>query len=250
MITGITWQQFVAKYYNQAVDSARYNLNSIKSRSTFWDDRIDDEDVMLEAVMTALEKTFDNYNPTRGAAPGTLLMNIVRNEVVNELKKANRHLGVSGDLTPLQEQDFTFRQMAEERGVDFWTFCRMAENDYDIDRELDRRQVEMAMKEENCILASRLAVWMLKEADLKVYLTATPETRARRIFNREGGSYEERYQETVRRDNNDTRRYMAIYGIDNSRPEEVADLLIATDDKTPEEIVEIIVENIRKKEGK
>ena len=43
---------------------------------------------------------------------------------------------------------------------------------------------------------------------------------------------------------------MAIYGIDNSRPEEVADLLIATDDKTPEEIVEIIVENIRKKEGK
>ena len=146
--------------------------------------------------------------------------------------------------------NFTFRQMAEERGVDFWTFCRMAENDYDIDRELDRRQVEMAMKEENCILASRLAVWMLKEADLKVYLTATPETRARRIFNREGGSYEERYQETVRRDNNDTRRYMAIYGIDNSRPEEVADLLIATDDKTPEEIVEIIVENIRKKEGK
>ena len=106
------------------------------------------------------------------------------------------------------------------------------------------------MKEEDCILASRLAVWMLKEADLKVYLTATPETRARRIFNREGGSYEERYQETVRRDNNDTRRYMAIYGIDNSRPEEVADLLIATDDKTPEEIVEIIVENIRKKEGK
>ena len=40
------------------------------------------------------------------------------------------------------------------------------------------------------------------------------------------------------------------YPIDNSRPEEVADLLIATDDKTPEEIVEIIVENIRKKEGK
>ena len=114
MITGITWQQFVAKYYNQAVDSARYNLNSIKSTSTFWDDRIDDEDVMLEAVMTALEKTFDNYNPTRGAAPGTLLMNIVRNEVVNELKKANRHLGVSGDLTPRQEQNFTFRQMVKE----------------------------------------------------------------------------------------------------------------------------------------
>ena len=145
--------------------------------------------------------------------------------------------------------NFTFRQMAQERGVDFWTFCRMAEGDYDIDRELDRRQVEMAMKEENCILASRLAVWMLKDADLKVYLTATPETRAGRIFKREGGSLEERYNETVRRDENDSNRYRKIYGIDNSRPEDVADLIIATDEKTPEEIVDIIIGAIKKKES-
>ena len=25
--------------------------------------------------------------------------------------------------------NFTFRQMAQERGVDFWTFCKMAEDD-------------------------------------------------------------------------------------------------------------------------
>ncbi|MBQ0072072.1 MAG: cytidylate kinase, partial [Spirochaetales bacterium] len=72
--------------------------------------------------------------------------------------------------------NFTFRQMAEERGVDFWTFCQMAMNDYNIDRELDSRQVEMAMEKKDCLLASRLAIWMLKEADLKVYLTATAET--------------------------------------------------------------------------
>ena len=116
--------------------------------------------------------------------------------------------------------NFTFRQMAQERGVDFWTFCRMAEDDYDIDRELDRRQVEMAMEQKDCILASRLAIWMLKEADLKVYLTATAETRAKRVYTREGGSLEERYKETVRRDENDTNRYKTIYGIDNSKPEE------------------------------
>ena len=62
--------------------------------------------------------------------------------------------------------NFTFRQLAAERGVDFWTFCRMAEADDDIDRELDRRQVEMAMAEENCVLGSRLAIWMLEKADL------------------------------------------------------------------------------------
>ena len=143
--------------------------------------------------------------------------------------------------------NFTFRQMAQERGVDFWTFCRMAEDDYDIDRELDRRQVEMSMEQKDCILASRLAIWMLKEADLKVYLTATAETRAKRIYTREGGSLEERYKETVRRDENDTNRYKTIYGIDNSKPEECADLIIATDDKTPDEIVSLIIQEVEKK---
>ena len=143
--------------------------------------------------------------------------------------------------------NFTFRQMAEERGVDFWTFCRMAEDDYSIDRELDRRQVEMAMQEENCVLGSRLAIWMLDKADLKVYLTATAETRANRILRREGGTFEERYNQTVQRDSNDTARYMKIYGIDNTKAEETADIVIPTDDKTPEEIVGIIIEEVRKR---
>ena len=143
--------------------------------------------------------------------------------------------------------NFTFRQMAKERGVDFWTFCQMAENDLNIDRELDRRQVEMAMKEENCILASRLAIWMLEKADFKVYLTASAETRAKRILKREGGSFSQRYNETTQRDKNDSNRYMQCYGIDNSKPEEVADLVIETDNLTPEEIVSKILEKIEEK---
>ena len=139
--------------------------------------------------------------------------------------------------------NFTFRQLAAERGVDFWTFCRMAEADDDIDRELDRRQVEMAMAEENCVLGSRLAIWMLEKADLKVYLQATSETRAKRVLKREGGSLEERMAQTEMRDRNDSARYKRIYGIDNSDTS-VADLVIDTDDRTPEEIVERISEKL------
>ena len=139
--------------------------------------------------------------------------------------------------------NFTFRQLAAERGVDFWTFCRMAEADDDIDRELDRRQVEMAMAEENCVLGSRLAIWMLEKADLKVYLQATSETRAKRVLKREGGSLEERMAQTEMRDRNDSARYKRIYSIDNSDTS-VADLVIDTDDRTPEEIVELISEKL------
>lgn len=139
--------------------------------------------------------------------------------------------------------NFTFRQMAKERGVDFWTFCSMAEGDDDIDRELDRRQVEMAMAEKDCVLGSRLAIWMLKEADLKVYLTASVLTRAKRIFNREGGTLEERLEQTGRRDANDSARYMRIYGIDNGDTS-VADIVIDTDERTPEQIVDMIVAEV------
>ena len=143
--------------------------------------------------------------------------------------------------------NFTFRQMAAEKGVDFWTFCSMAEKDDNIDRELDARQGEMAMAEENCVLGSRLAIWMLTEADLKVYLTADSLTRAERVFRREGGSLEERIAQTRMRDENDSARYKRIYGIDNNDTS-VADLVIKTDDKSPEEIVGIIISHL-KREG-
>ena len=136
--------------------------------------------------------------------------------------------------------NFTFRQMAEERRIDFWDYCALAERDFNIDRELDRRQVEMAMKEKNAILASRLAIWMLKSADLKVYIDVSANVRAERIQRREGGTLEKRLEETLSRDEKDHNRYLAIYGIDNYEFKNVADLVVNGDNLNPEEIAKLI----------
>lgn len=136
--------------------------------------------------------------------------------------------------------NFTFRQMAQERNMDFWDFCALANRDDSIDKECDERQVQMARSEENCILGSRLAIWMLKEADFKVYLLASDEERARRIVKREGGSLEERMKQTQDRDSHDSERYLRIYNIDNNDTSQ-ADLVIDTEGKSPETIVEIIL---------
>ena len=140
--------------------------------------------------------------------------------------------------------NFTFRNLASERGVDFWEFCRMAEHDDAIDRELDNRQVMMALEQPNCVLGSRLAIWMLKEADLKIYLTASSEERASRILKREGGTFEQRLEETLRRDENDTARYKRIYGIDNTDPS-VADMVIQTDELESDEVAQMILERVK-----
>ncbi len=140
--------------------------------------------------------------------------------------------------------NFTFRQLSAEKGIEFWQFCKMAEEDDNIDRELDRRQVEMAMAEKDCVLGSRLAIWMLEKADLKVYLEASAATRAGRVHKREGGSLEDKIRETEGRDMHDSARYKRIYSIDNNDTS-IADLVIKTDDKTPDEIVSIILEKAK-----
>lgn len=139
--------------------------------------------------------------------------------------------------------NFTFRSLAKEKGIEFWQFCNMAETDENIDKELDNRQVEMALAVKDCVLGSRLAIWMLKSADLKVYLHASMKERAMRIQKREGGSFNQRLEETEKRDEKDTARYKKIYNIDNT-DSSIADLVINTDNLEPIEVADIIIEKI------
>jgi cytidylate kinase len=144
--------------------------------------------------------------------------------------------------------NFTFRNLADEQGMDFWELCRLAETSDEYDLEVDTRQVEMAMAEPDCVLGSRLAIWMLTEADLKVYLDATIEERSRRIALREGGSLAERMAETMQRDANDSARYKRLYQIDNSDTS-VADLVIDTTAFSAEEVALRIIEEVTRREA-
>jgi len=142
--------------------------------------------------------------------------------------------------------NFTFRSLAAEQGIEFWEFCKLAEESDEHDREVDRRQVEMALAVENCVLGSRLAIWMLKEADLKVYLTASTEERAKRVLKREGGTFAERLAQTSQRDKKDSARYLRLYGINNSDTS-IADLVIDTTKLEPAEVAALIIAEAKKK---
>ena len=64
--------------------------------------------------------------------------------------------------------NYTFRQLAAEKGMTLAQVIESAKTDDSYDMYVDSHQVELA-KKEPCVLGSRLAIWMLKEADLKVY---------------------------------------------------------------------------------
>jgi cytidylate kinase len=140
--------------------------------------------------------------------------------------------------------NFTFRSLAAEKGLSLEEVLKKAARDDAWDLEVDRRQVGIAREDGGCVLGSRLAIWMLPEADIKVYLKARPESRVRRIIKREGGDVETVAAFTAERDRQDRERYLRIYQIDNDQYG-FADLIIDTDDISPEEICALIVEKVR-----
>jgi cytidylate kinase len=142
--------------------------------------------------------------------------------------------------------NFTFRALAEEKGLSLPEVLERAAGDDAWDREVDERQVFLARQEGGCVLGSRLAIWMLKEADLKVYLRAKPLTRARRILKREGGVLEEVAAFTEERDKQDRERYIRIYQIDND-DYAFADLIVDTDELEPLQIADLIMAKARQK---
>ncbi len=141
--------------------------------------------------------------------------------------------------------NYTFRALAKELGMPLSEIIEKAKTDFRFDRMVDEHQIEMAQKS-SCVLGSRLAIWMLKEAQLKVGLIASPEVRIQRIYEREGGSLSDIADFTKMRDADDTRRYEKLYNIDNT-DYSCADVLIDTEQYNPEQITELIIAELIKR---
>jgi len=106
-----------------------------------------------------------------------------------------------------------FRQIAREKKLQLEHFNKLAENSADFDRLIDEKQGGEAMKRENVIVEGRLSGFFVPAADLKIWLKAPSEIRARRIAAREGITYEEALSAMKDREHSENRRYEKYYGI-------------------------------------
>jgi cytidylate kinase len=149
------------------------------------------------------------------------------------------------DRLGLQFINFTFRTLAQERGMSLNEILALAAKDDSWDKEVDSRQIQLARESSGCVLGSRLAIWMLEEADIKVYLSASAEIRAKRIVQREKGNLEEIAMFTAERDRQDHLRYLHTYNIDNDNYR-FAHLVIDTDVNDPDTIARMIIAEAEK----
>ncbi|WP_435175907.1 (d)CMP kinase [Halorussus sp. AFM4] len=108
-----------------------------------------------------------------------------------------------------------FRELAAERGYSTLEFNKLAEEDDQIDRDLDRRLADIAAEEDDLVLESRLAGWLAGDhADFRVWLDAPLDVRAERIAEREEKPVDNAREETAARESSETDRYREYYGID------------------------------------
>lgn len=105
-----------------------------------------------------------------------------------------------------------FRAMAKEKGLTLEEFTKLAEDDPRIDREVDARQREMA-KDDDSVIDGRLSGWLV-DADIKIWLKAPLDVRAKRVARRESKEYGRALEETRNREESEIKRYKEMYNID------------------------------------
>jgi CMP/dCMP kinase len=136
-----------------------------------------------------------------------------------------------------------FRQMAAESGMDILDFSKFAENNIEIDQEIDRRQAEMAReaknRNENIIVEGRLSAHFV-DADLKIWMIAPFDIRSQRISQRESKPVELVNNEVRIREDSEASRYLEIHQIDVNNLE-IYDLIVNTNSFKAESIVDIIL---------
>jgi CMP/dCMP kinase len=146
-----------------------------------------------------------------------------------------------GRTLGLRVVNYTFRDLANDLGVPFEEIHQKAADTRVYDFLTDLNLIRSSLPP-RVIVGSRLAAWLV-DADLRIWLHASLEARASRIYQREPekhSSYEAVLYHTLRRDEQNRKRYLELYGIDiNDRSD--FDISINTEMLTAEQVSSLIV---------
>ncbi|MDR1819978.1 MAG: cytidylate kinase family protein [Methanobrevibacter sp.] len=136
-----------------------------------------------------------------------------------------------------------FRQMAKESEMSILEFGEFAENNIDVDMEIDNRQKKLAENSENLIIEGRLSAYFI-EADLKIWMITPFDVRVQRICGRESKSFDLASKEVKIREDSEAKRYLDIHKIDINNLN-IYDLILNTNSFNPDSITEIIISTLK-----
>jgi CMP/dCMP kinase len=148
------------------------------------------------------------------------------------------------------------RQKAKERGLTLAEYNELGEKDPATDREVDEYQKELGEKEDNFIIEGRTS-WYFIPHSIKIYLDVSDEEGAKRVKkdlfdeNNRNEKAENTDLDSIiellkNRRASDLRRYKKYYDINNAHDHKHFDLIIDTTNSKPEEVLNKILEYLKK----
>ncbi|MCX6818489.1 MAG: cytidylate kinase family protein [Candidatus Aenigmarchaeota archaeon] len=160
-------------------------------------------------------------------------------------EKMNLKFFSAGDYTKeLAKEEAKIDKNQTERIIDFWKTKRGQSKDHHM--AVEELQQNIA-KDGNIVIESKLGIHFIRNSDFKIWLKAPFKTRAERYVKRDGFHLEKAIGFLREKENSERANWKRIYGIDPFDQEKEADLVIDTSDKSPEEIVDIIIKAVRNK---
>lgn len=141
------------------------------------------------------------------------------------------------------------RDMAEQKKISLLELSKIAEKDRSIDEEIDQRQIDLGMHEDNFVIDARLGFHFIPKS-IKIFIDADFNIRAERIFSdrirKEHNVNLENTKENIeRRENSEKMRYQEYYNI-NPYNKENFNLIIDSSNISINDVVDKIIEFIEK----
>ncbi len=140
-----------------------------------------------------------------------------------------------------------FRDMAQEQGISLSSYGAQAEQDGEIDRQLDARVIALAQASTGgVILEGRLTGWMARRHNLptlKVWLQASVSARAERVGQRDGQTSQEAAATMSEREASEAKRYADHHDIDIGDLT-IYDLVIDSAEHTAAQIAQLIADSL------
>ncbi len=138
----------------------------------------------------------------------------------------------------------TMKDFAKDLGIDILEFEKtMASKSDEWDKKLDEWQKNLPKKYKDFILVSRMGALNIPQADLKIFIDASIDERAKRIAERDNIDSSKAKEYLIARDEEFRQRIKRIYGVDPYDMKHY-DVKIDTTNMTPEEVVEAIIKEL------
>lgn len=107
-----------------------------------------------------------------------------------------------------------FREIAKERGLTISELSKISEVEKKIDLDLDNK-IKNYVEAGDCVVDNQLSPYLLGNLiDYCILLKCAKDVRLERMSKRDGGTYEQKVQETLIREESEQKRFLDYYKID------------------------------------